>query len=257
MPWLYELLLFARKQARACVFAGSFFILLFLSHHLPLGPLPRYDFLFLAALVIQGILYFTKIETKDEIKTIALFHLLGLALELYKTHPSIGSWTYPEFGYLKISTVPLYSGFMYAAVGSYLSQAWRIMKLKLTGPVRYRAAAILGVVIYINFFTNHYLSDIRWFLIPLVFIVFWGVSAEFTVTDKTRRMPIAISFLLIAFFIWIAENISTYYGAWKYPNQLTTWQMVSFGKITSWYLLVIISFILIANLKHMKKRRAS
>jgi len=65
-------------------------------------------------------------------------------------------------------------------------------------------------------------------------------------------MPVAISFLLIAFFIWIAENISTYLGAWKYPDQLMTWNMVSFGKISSWYLLVIISFILIANLKHLK-----
>jgi uncharacterized membrane protein YoaT (DUF817 family) len=250
-----EFLLFGIKQARSCIFAGSFFSLLFLTQHIPLGPFHRYDVLFVASIAIQIILYATKIETKDEIKTIALFHLLGLLLELYKTNPHIGSWSYPEEGVLKIATVPLYSGFMYAAVGSYISQAWRIMKVRLTGPVRYTATAALAIVIYVNFFTNHYLPDVRWILIPLVFLVFWGVWVEFTVTTRIRRMPVTIAFLLIAFFIWIAENISTYLGAWKYPHQLTTWNIVSMNKITSWYLLVIISFILIANLKYVKAHR--
>lgn len=250
-----EFFLFGLKQARSCIFAGSFFVLLFLTQYIPLGPFHRYDVLFVAAVAIQVILYLTKIETKDEIKTIALFHLLGLLLELYKTHPSIGSWSYPGEGWLKIGTVPLYSGFMYAAVGSYLSQSWRIMKVRLTGRVRYTAAGILAIAIYVNFFSHHYLPDVRWILIPLVFVVYWGVWAEFVVTDKIRRMPITLSFLLVAFFIWIAENISTYLGAWKYPHQLTTWSLVSFDKITSWFLLVIISFILIVNLKHVKEKR--
>jgi len=253
--YVKEFWIFGLKQARACIFAGSFFVLLFLSNYLPLGPIHRYDFLFVASVIIQIVLYKTGIETKDEIKTIALFHILGLCLELYKTNPAIGSWSYPEPGILKIGTVPLFSGFMYAAVGSYISQSWRIMKLKLVGPTRYTAAAILGVAIYLNFFTNHFIPDLRWILIPLVFVVFWGTAVEFTSLTKVRKMPLSVAFLLIAFFIWIAENFSTFFGAWKYPHQLTTWTMVSFGKITSWYLLVIISFILIANLKHVKEGR--
>lgn len=250
-----EFAVFTLKQARACVFAGSFFVLLFLSNELPLGPLARYDFLFIAALGIQVVLYLIKVETKDEIKTIALFHVLGLALELYKTSPQVASWSYPEPGLLKVATVPLFSGFMYAAVGSYISQAWRIMRLRLDGTVGYRWAAALGGGIYLNFFTNHVLPDVRWILIPLVFAVFWKVRVAFTVTERERRMPLVVSFLLIAFFIWIAENISTYLGAWKYPHQLTTWSMVSWHKITSWYLLVIISFILVVQLKHAKAGR--
>src|SRR4029077_3290693 len=113
----------------ASIFAGSFFLLLFLSNHLPLFGLYRYDFLFVAALLIQAVLYFTGIETKDEVKTIFLFHIIGFALEVFKTNPAIGSWSYPEPGLFKIMNVPLYSGFMYAAVGSYISQAWRIMDL--------------------------------------------------------------------------------------------------------------------------------
>lgn len=252
---LQEFWIFGLKQARSCVFAGLFFLLLFVSHLIPLGSLPRYDFLFLASVLIQIILYLTKIETWDEIKTIVLFHLLGLLLELYKTSPQVGSWSYPEFSYAKILTVPLFSGFMYASVGSYISQAWRIMKLRLVGPISYKAFSVLGIVIYLNFFTNHFLPDIRWVLIPAVFLVCWNVWVEFTVTERVYRMPLALSFLLIAFFIWVAENISTYFGAWKYPDQLHAWTLVSWQKVSSWYLLVIISFILIAGLKHVKEQR--
>ncbi len=250
-----ELAVFTLKQARACVFAGLFFILLFLSHQLPLGPLPRYDFLFLSALTLQGILVITKIETIDEVKTIFLFHVLGFLLEVFKTHPAIGSWSYPEFGYLKLFGVPLYSGFMYAAVGSYISQSWRIMKLRLVHVPSYKLSAILSLAIYLNFFTHHFLPDVRWILAFLVVLLFGNTLVYFTVSKKEYHLPLVVSFVLIAFFIWIAENISTYLGAWKYPDQLTTWTLVSFHKISSWSLLVIISFILIANLKHVKEKR--
>ena len=108
--------MFGIKQAQAAIFAGSFFVLLFISNHIPLFGLARYDFLFVAAVVIQAVLYFAKLETKDEVKIIFLFHIIGLVLELYKTSPGIGSWSYPEHGIFKIATVPLYSGFMYAAI---------------------------------------------------------------------------------------------------------------------------------------------
>jgi uncharacterized membrane protein YoaT (DUF817 family) len=248
-----EFLIFGIKQARAAIFAGSFFLLLFLSNHIPLFGLARYDFLFLAAVLIQVVLYFTKLETKDEVKVIFLFHIIGLVLELYKTSPGIGSWSYPEAGILKIATVPLYSGFMYAAIGSYISQAWKIFRLELINYKHYFLSVLLCSLIYVNFFTNHYIYDFRIFLIVAVFILFWKVKVYFTVTNIRRSMPLNVAFLLIAFFIWIAENISTYLGAWKYPNQVHVWNVVSTSKITSWFLMVIISFILVAYLKHFKR----
>lgn len=248
-----EFLIFGIKQAQAAIFAGSFFLLLFISNQIPLGGLARYDFLFIAAVAIQAVLYFTKLETKDELKVIFLFHIIGLVLELYKTSPGVGSWSYPESGILKIATVPLYSGFMYAAIGSYISQAWKIFKLELINYKHYLISVLLCSLIYLNFFTNHYIYDFRLFLIIGVFIFFWKTRVYFTVTDNRRWMPMNLAFLLIAFFIWIAENISTYLGAWQYPNQVHTWTIVSTGKITSWFLMVIISFILIAYLKHFKR----
>lgn len=251
--FLREFLIFGLKQARACIFAGSFLALLILSNYIHIPGLPRYDFLFLAAVLVQAVLYFTGIETKDEVKVIFLFHIIGLVLEIYKTNPAIGSWSYPEFGYLKIFNVPLYSGFMYAAVGSYISQAWKIFKMEITGWKSYIPSVVLGALIYLNFFTNHFLPDIRWILFGLVVIVFAKVTVYFTVTQRRYYMPLIISFVLIAFFIWVAENISTFWGAWKYPDQIVTWTNVSTQKITSWSLLVIISFIIVAYLKHFKK----
>lgn len=248
-----EFIWFGIKQARACIFAGSFFALLFLSNHIPLFGLTRYDFLFVAALLIQAILYFTKLETADEVKVIFLFHIIGLVLELYKTSPAIGSWSYPEDGFFKIATVPLYSGFMYAAVGSYISQSWKVMKLEITNYTNYLLSLGLGALIYINFFTNHYIRDFRVLLIAAVFLFFWRTRVYFTVLQKRRWMYMNIAFLFIAFFIWIAENISTYLGAWKYPHQLREWSVVPTQKITSWFLLVIISFIIVAYLKHFKR----
>lgn len=248
-----EFLIFGIKQARAAIFAGSFFVLLFASNHLPLFGFARYDFLFVSAVLIQAVLYFTKIETKDEVKVIFLFHIIGLCLELYKTNPAIGSWSYPEDAFFKIGTVPLYSGFMYAAVGSYISQAWKVFKLEIIKHPNYSIGLLLCGLIYLNFFTNHYIDDFRLFLIAGVFILFWRTKVYFTVLIKKRWMHMNIAFLLIAFFIWVAENISTYLGAWKYPDQVHEWGVVSTQKITSWFLMVIISFIIVAYLKHFKK----
>ncbi|HVV38978.1 MAG TPA: DUF817 domain-containing protein [Candidatus Paceibacterota bacterium] len=248
-----EFLVFGLKEAQACIFAGSFFAILFLSNHIPLFGLARYDFIFLAAVAIQAVMYFTKLETKDEVKVIFMFHIIGLVLELYKTSAFVGSWSYPEDGLFKIAQVPLYSGFMYAAVGSYLAQAWKILKVEMEGYRNYKLMIALCALIYLNFFTNHFIYDFRWFLILAVFSIFWRTKIHFTVLHHVRTISLNLSFLLIAFFIWVAENISTYLGAWQYPNQVHVWSIVSTQKITSWFLLVIISFILVAYLKHYKK----
>jgi uncharacterized membrane protein YoaT (DUF817 family) len=250
--YVKEFLIFGLKQARACVFAGSFFIVLALSNVIPLGDFPRYDFLFLAAVAIQLILVLLKLETKDEVKVIALFHVIGVGLELFKTHPAIGSWSYPEPAFFKLGTVPLYSGFMYAAVGSYISQSWKIMKLRLEHYPPYKLSIPLVILIYVNFFTHHILPDFRWLLAGAVLGVFFKTTAAFTVTTKEYKMPLWLSFILIGFFIWVAENIATFFGAWQYPDQTAVWHIVSFGKISSWFMLVIISVIIVADLKHFK-----
>jgi uncharacterized membrane protein YoaT (DUF817 family) len=198
----------------------------------------------------QIAMLWTKLETWDELKVICLFHVIGLALELYKVH--MGSWTYPQEGYTKLWGVPLYSGFMYASVASYICQAWRRLDVKLE---RWPSAVWtmpLGAAIYLNFMTHHYIWDLRWLLTGLLFLLFFRTSVTFSVGTVRYRMPLVLSFFLIGFFVWIAENIGTLLGAWRYPNQQAAWTMVSWGKMSSWFLLVIVSFIIVSQLKHIK-----
>jgi uncharacterized membrane protein YoaT (DUF817 family) len=254
---LWEFFVFGLKQARACVFAGSFLAILVISRSVPLGDFPRYDFILLGALVIQAVLLWSRVETLAEAAVLAVFHALGLALELFKCHPAIGSWAYPEAAYTKFFGVPLYSGFMYAAVASYMCQAWRIMKLRLTGYPPHALSIALSAAIYLNFFTHHFIGDFRWWLVASVVLVFARTKVHFTVLAKERVMPLVVSFLLIGFFVWVAENIATAFGAWVYPNQKAAWAVVSAGKISSWALLVIVTFIIVADLKHVREGDAA
>lgn len=250
-----ELFYFARKQAQACIFAGSFFVLLAASKYLPLFGIPRYDFLLLAAITLQILLLISKVETWDELKTICVFHVLGLCLEIFKTHPAIASWSYPEFAYSKVFGAPLYSGFMHAAVASYVVQSWRLLNLKLEHYPAYSLSLPIAALIYLNFFTHHFIGDFRWWLCAALLFIFRKTRICFAPAKREYRMSLLASFLLIGFFIWIAENISTFFGAWVYPNQSSVWALVHIGKISSWSLLVVITIIIVADLKHIKQNR--
>jgi uncharacterized membrane protein YoaT (DUF817 family) len=249
MALLREFIIFGIKQAAASVFAASFLLILALSRQIEFPGLARYDFLFLAALAIQLLLILSRLETAREVATLSLFHVLGVVLELFKTSPGVGSWAYPEVAHFRIATVPLYSGFMYAAIASYMMQSWRIFHLRLSGLPSFWIGAILSVLIYANFFTNHYIWDLRWPLAIAVLVSHRHTTVYFTVTKCERSMPLVLSFLLIGFFIWVAENIGTYFGGWVYPSQLRAWAIVGPHKITSWMLLVIVSFLIVAMLK--------
>jgi uncharacterized membrane protein YoaT (DUF817 family) len=215
--------------------------------------IPRYDILLLIALAIQAVLVLTGIETIDELKAISLFHIVGFVLELFKTSSAIGSWSYPDFAYTKIGGVPLFSGFMYAAVGSYIIQAWRLLSLRVRHHPPYWMATTVAVLIYANFFTHHFLPDIRWYLAALVLGLYARTTVIFRPLDRDRYMPAIVGFVLTGFFIWLAENISTFYGIWSYPDQLGAWTTVHVGKWSSWSLLVIMTWTIVANLKHVKE----
>ena len=220
---LYEFLLFGFKQAWACLF-GALLLALLIGTHLfyPREAwLSRYDFLTLAAVAIQVALLAFRLETWDEAKVILAFHVAGTAMELFKT--AHGSWIYPEAALLRIGGVPLFSGFMYAAVGSYIARVWRIFDFRFSRHPPLWAAAALAAAIYVNFFAHHWLWDLRVPLLAATALLFWRCRVWFRPFRRYRAMPLLLGFLLVALFIWFAENIGTLSQAWIYPNQRHGW----------------------------------
>jgi len=236
---------FGIKQAWVCLFGGLMVALLIVTHfYYPTGAsLPRYDALTIAAVLIQILLIALGLEEWDEVAVILLFHVAGTCMELFKT--AVGSWIYPEFAYLRIGGVPLFTGFMYASVGSYITRACRGFDLRFSNHPSLAVTVPLAIAIYANFFLHHYLPDVRYGLIACIAIAFRRCSVFFLIDRKYQRMPLLLGFALIAVFIWFAENVGTYSHAWLYPSQMQGWAMVSVGKLGSWFMLTIMSYVMV------------
>src|SRR5262245_13337150 len=245
-----QLLRFAWLEAQSCVFAFGVFVGLALAYVVPL-PVARYDALLVWCLLLTFGFWAIGLESWREVLVIFGFHALGLGLELFKVHE--GSWLYPGDAVTKVAGVPLFSGFMYAAVGSYICQAWRRFDLRVT---HYPAVAttIVAVAIYANFFTHHWIVDLRVAFAAIGLVVLRRSMVHFTVGGTRYRMPLALSFALIGLFLWLAENLATLLEAWQYPDQADAWQTVHVAKIGSWALLVTMSFVLVATVKAQEGR---
>ena len=249
-----EFIVFGLKQAWACLFGGLMLALILLTRlWWPEWGLNRYDFWFLAALLIQlGMLVF-RLETLSEAKVILIIHVVGTGMELFKT--AAGSWIYPEEALFRIGGVPLFSGFMYACVGSYMARIQRIFDITFTRYPPVWMTVLLAAAIYINFFSHHFIYDFRWLLFAVVAVLYAPSFMHYRVFRFRHRMPMLLAFLLVALFIWIAENIATWSRAWIYPDQANGWALVSWGKLGSWYLLMLISVVLVTLVHPPKKHQ--
>lgn len=251
--WAYEFLLFGLKQAWACLFGGAMLALILGTRLLwpEDAVLARYDFLVLAALALQVFLLATKLERWEEAIVIFVFHVVGTIMEIFKT--AHGSWIYPEESFLRIGGVPLYSGFMYACVGSYIARIMRLFEIKFINYPPLWTTWVLALLAYVNFFTHHYTIDIRNGLFAFSALIFWRSWFVFTPDQKPRHMPMLVGLVLVSLFIWFAENLGTLGAAWVYPSQRDGWQMVSIEKMGAWYLLMLLSFVLV-TLVHKPER---
>ncbi|KPH61444.1 DUF817 domain-containing protein [Novosphingobium sp. ST904] len=252
--WLYEFLLFGFKQGWACLYGGVLLALLVATHlfYPADAALARYDFLTLAALAIQVAMLALRLETYDEAKVILAFHVVGTVMELFKT--AYGSWQYPEASLLRIGGVPLFSGFMYAAVGSYIARVWRIFDFRFTRYPPIPATWVLAIAVYVNFFAHHWLPDIRIGLFAALAVLFARTRIRFRVWRADRWMPLLLGWLLASLFIWFAENLGTFSRAWIYPDQQSGWTLVHPAKLGAWYLLMYISFVLVAAVHGIRRR---
>lgn len=244
--FLYEFLRFGVKQAWACLYGGIMVALLIGTHlFYPQNVvLARYDFLVVASVIVQIALLYFRLETPTEAGIIFIYHVTGTIMEIFKV--SVGSWIYPEPSLLRIAGVPLFTGFMYAAIGSYIFRCWRLFEFRFTYHPPLWALAALSFAIYLNFFGHHYIFDMRYLLFAITGGLLWRTQIYYRPWKRWRSMPLILGFFLVALFIWFAENIGTFAKVWLYPHQVNAWHFVAFPKLGSWFLLVIISYMLVA-----------
>jgi len=233
--------MFILKQAWACLFAILLLVAIIGTKVIwqPDWAFARYDALVIIAVSIQAFMLIFKLETWDEARVILLFHLTGTAMELFKVHA--GSWAYPEPGLLKIMGVPLFSGFMYAAVGSFMARVIRLFDMTFAPFPPLWAHFGLAVAIYVNFFAHHFIFDTRYVLFALTLVLYLRTRIWFRIGENWYWMPLPLAAFLAAFCLWIAENVGTSTGTWIYAGQ-SVLEMVNIAKMGSWYLLLYVSF---------------
>jgi uncharacterized membrane protein YoaT (DUF817 family) len=179
--FLVEARNFFLANIRASYF-GLFLILLFIVTEFVTVPgIGRYDVIFLAAIGFQLCALLFRLESLKEFAVIIIFHVLATGMELFKTHPAIGSWVYPsvEGSFFIIATVPLFTGFLYSAVGSYISRAFIFLKLSYSNFPAHYHLWLVAVLIYVNFFTHHFVYDMRYILFLYIFIIFYRTKVHF------------------------------------------------------------------------------
>jgi uncharacterized membrane protein YoaT (DUF817 family) len=251
-----ELWCFFLANLRASYF-GAFLLSIFLLTEVIKAPfISRYDVIFLCAVGFQAAALAFRFERLKEFFVILLFHLLATAMELFKTSPAIGSWAYPDVSsaYFALGTVPLFTGFLYSAIGSYISRAFTFLNLSYENFPPYYHLWVLSALIYMNFFTHHFFLDIRYLLFAYVIAVFFKTNVRYRVYKKERSMPFLVTAFLTALCVWVAENIGTFTRIWLYPDQIAYWHLVSFNKTGSWFLLLILSFALVSIIYREKLR---
>jgi uncharacterized membrane protein YoaT (DUF817 family) len=199
----------------------------------------RYDALVFYALGLQLLFLILRLETLAEARVILLFHLTGTAMEIFKIE--MGSWSYPEPGLIRAFGVPLFSGFMYASVGSYMVRVIRIFELRFAPFPPYWQVLALALAIYGNFFAHHFLPDVRLGLFAATVVIFRRTRIWFYVHHQPRWMPLPVAALLSSVFLWLAENVGTLTGTWVYARQ-GEWELVGIAKMGSWYLLLYVAF---------------
>lgn len=243
-PTVAEFVLFGLKMAWSCLF-GAGMLGLMIATHLwwpQNSPVHRYDFLLAMAILIQALMLWTGLETFDELKVIFLYHVTGTIMEIFKTH--VGSWIYPEPSIFHIGGVPLFTGFMYGSVGSFIARAVRVFDMRFSHYPKPWVTWLLAIAIYINFFSHHYIWDLRNLLFVAIAAIYFRCFVYFRIDEKVHAMPFILAGTLTSFFLWLAENVGTFTHTWAYPGQ--GWHLVSIQKMGAWGLLLVISFVTVS-----------
>lgn len=253
-PVLADLVMFVLKQGWACLFGALLLLAMILTRAIwnDDWPIHRYDALLAFALLVQAAFLRFGLETWAEARVILLFHLTGTVMEWFKV--AQGSWSYPDPAVFAILDVPLFSGFMYASVGSYMARVIRIFDMTFAPYPPFWLTLVLAGAIYANFFAHHFLPDIRLALFAATVVIYARTRIHFRITDRLHWMPLPVAAFLSALALWVAENVGTATGTWLYTGQMPG-EMVSLAKLGSWYLLLYVAFVTVTLVIRAPLRR--
>jgi len=255
-PRWQEPVLLVLKHLWAGVYGGVLLVAMTATHLFwnPAWSVERYDILLAVAVLTQVAFIWLRVESRDEVKVIALFGLLGMGLEWYKV--AVGMWIYPQPGHLVAFEVPLFVAFMYAAVASCILRMVRIFEMRFAPYPPFLVSVTLAVAIYLNFFTFHILPDIRLILFAATVVVFRRTRIWFRVAGRDYWMPMLLSTFLSALGIWLAENLGTLTGTWLYDGQQPG-ETVSWATLGSWFLFLVVAFATVSMVCRPALRRRS
>jgi hypothetical protein len=92
--------------------------------------------------------------------------------------------------------MPLFSGFIYAAIGRYVARVIRIFDMQFAPYPPFWQTLVLAGAIYLNFFTHHFGPDIRVILFTATVGVFWRTRIWFHPGETPRWMPLPVAAFL-------------------------------------------------------------
>lgn len=232
--------MFVLKHLWAGLFGGILMVAIFVTSRIwnPDWALPRYDLLLAIAILTQVAFLLLDLESREEGIALVAYCLLGLGLELYNT--DAGNWAYPEAGHFVIGKVPVFVTFLYASVGICVLRMIRIFDMRFTPFPPLWLAGALAALIYVNFFTQHLIADIRWVLFGAIVLLFARTHIYFRVAGRICWMPMLLSLFLSALGVWFAENLGTLTGTWLYEGQ-EPHETVSVATLGSWVLFLTVA----------------
>ena len=207
----------------------------------------RYDALLIYALALQAVMLLLRMETWAEMRVIFLFHLTGTAMEMFKVN--MGSCPIRRLGFSNSAMCHCFLD-LCASVGSFITRAIHVCDMRFAPFAPKWMLFALAGLIYINFFTHHFIPDLRYALIVASLVLFWRTRIWFPFIRHVY-WPMPLSAGLSSFFLWIAENIGTFTHTWIY-NGAGHNMIVDLQKMGSWYMLLYLSFATVLMCSDMK-----
>ena len=177
-------------------------------------PLARYGFLVLAAVAVRAAMLAFRLQSWNEAKVIFAFHVTGTVMEIFKTQAGSQDFIRGRV-FCTHRRDYLLSSFMYSAVRKLSRQGLADLRFpqRFSHYPRRWATVVLALAIYVAFLcpslvAGHQAGPVRHR--TLLYKPGAGCSTAPTFVPVRDAVPLLLGFVLVALFIWFAEDLGTF-----------------------------------------------